>query len=95
MRHSPALLIAGGLLLAVGLYVVGFAIHLDLSHEGNLASCTTPLCGAPPPPVWSFLWFAGPFVFFGALVLIFGMVELRRERGGRIRLGGVQQQTST
>ena len=96
MRSYAIFLIIGSLLLALGLYGLGSAIVKDLSYDSNLASCNTPLCGPPPPPAWSSLSVLSivvPLVFLGALVLTFGIVRLRRERRGRIRLGGVQQQT--
>ncbi len=85
MRYSLVLLAVGIALLAFGLYWIAFAVNADRVYERNSAACTTvPHCGGPPPPIWAFVWAVSPFVFVGVLVLIFGIVGVRRERRERL-----------
>jgi hypothetical protein len=84
MRLSLTLLPVGAASLAFGLYWVGAAIQAQLAYARNSAACTTaPNCGPGSPPDAALVAVSAPFLVAGLLVLVWGVIRLRRERGGR------------
>lgn len=80
VRYSLVPLAIGSAAAAFGLYWIVFGVDWYLDYERNLAMCTTPLCGPPPPPVWSFVTLGLLFVLAGLIPLAWGIVRMRRER---------------
>ncbi len=83
MRSALVLLAIGSLLAGFGLYVIDVSASEYLRYQRNLAMCTTPLCGAGPPSLWSGVAFGAVFVLIGAVTLTVGVVRLWRVRKRR------------
>ena len=82
MRSALVLVSVGLVLLAIGLYWVGWGIANPQSAQNNTPPCGTPQC-SPPSPIWPFVVFAALFVLVGCVALILGIVLIRRERKER------------